>query len=92
MQPNIPGANPSYVLLHPKKRKKEKTRRRKRKENTQKKKENKRKKAKQTSALRARAEFRGDKVGVCWYYQSCDVSSSWTNMRTTQKKKKRKEK
>ena len=57
-----------------KKRKKKKTRR-KRKENTQKE-GNKRKERKRSKqALRAQAESLGDKVAVCRYDQSCDVSS-----------------
>ena len=68
---------------------KRKTRKRKRKENTQKRRKIKRKKAKWTSAEGA-GESLGDKVAVCWYDQSCDGSSWWTNIRTTQKKKKEK--
>ena len=37
-------------------------------------------------ALRAQAESLGDKVAVCWYDQSSDVSSWWTNIRTTQRR------
>ena len=34
-------------------------------------------------ALRAQAEPRGDKVAVCWYDQSYDMSRGCTNRRKT---------
>ena len=54
---------------------------RKKKKNTKKEKKGKytekekKKRTRSKQALRAQAEFLGDKVAVCWYDQSCDVSS-----------------
>ena len=65
--------------VHPKKKMPKKGKK------ARKRKEKKRNRNNNKHALRAQAESRGDKVAVCWYDQSCDMSSWWTNRSTTRK-------
>ena len=55
--------------VHPKKKMPKKGKK------ARKRKEKKRNRNNNKHALRAQAESRGDKVAVCWYDQSCDMSS-----------------